>query len=211
MPKVGMGAIRRDQICRAAVAVIARQGFAGTTMRMVAEEAGVSTGMLNHYFTNRADLLTQSLVFVSERSESRYEQAIADEPPGVSRLELLLDTALAEDEETIETWRVWITASGEAVHLASLRATIEERLQDWFAMVDRALEGLVADTSPPGAVRWAWRVDALLAGLATQALTSEADLRGREIREEVVRMVLAGAELERRSEAGLDGAARASR
>src|SRR6185312_9275697 len=45
-----------------------REGFAGTTMRMVAEEAGVSTGMLNHYFENRLDLLTQALAYSSERS-----------------------------------------------------------------------------------------------------------------------------------------------
>ncbi len=76
MPKLGMGPIRREQICRAAAAVIAREGFAGSTMRMVAEEAGVSTGMLNHYFANRQDLLTQALVFVSERAQERYRVAI---------------------------------------------------------------------------------------------------------------------------------------
>ena len=71
MPKLGMGPIRREQICRAAAAVISSRGFDGTTMRMVAEEAGVSTGMLNHYFANRMEMLEETLLFVSQRQQAR--------------------------------------------------------------------------------------------------------------------------------------------
>ncbi len=184
-----MGPIRREQICRAAAAVIAREGFAGTTMRMVAEEAGVSTGMLNHYFENRQDLLTQTLVYVTERSQERYEAAIEGIPPGRARLEALLDSVLAEDREVIETWHVWINANGEALRLPALRRTIEERLSEWFALVEVALEGLVPP-EPNAEIPWTWRLDALLTGLAIQALTSEAELYGEQIRAEVVRMVM---------------------
>jgi len=159
-------------------------------MRMVADEAGVSTGMLNHYFANRAELLTQALVYVSERSQARYERAIEGIPPGVERLEALLDSALAEDLEALETWHVWINATGEALRLPELRRTIEERLEHWFGIVEVALEGLV-DPDAAEAIPWTWRVDALLTGLATQALTSEAQLQPALIRDEVVRMVLA--------------------
>ena len=186
-----MGPIRREQICRAAAAVVARDGFAGARMRAVAEEAGVSTGMLNHYFANREEMLREALVYVSERSQTRYEQAIEGVPAGLVRLEALLDSVLAEDAESLETWRVWINASAEAVRTPSLRRTIEERLSDWFELLQRALDGVV-DGAGTQDVPWTWRIDALLTGLATQALTSEADLDGRKIRDEVVRMVLAG-------------------
>jgi AcrR family transcriptional regulator len=152
--------------------------------------------MLNHYFANRADLLTQALVHVSERSQERYARAIEGIPPGVERLEALLDSVLATDEEALENDRVWINATGEAVHLPELRRTIGLRLGDWFELVDVALEGLV-EPEPPGAIPWAWRVDALLTGLATQALTSEVELQRDRIRDEVVRMVLAGGGRER--------------
>jgi AcrR family transcriptional regulator len=181
-----MGPIRREQICRAAAAVIAREGFAGSTMRMVAEEAGVSTGMLNHYFSNRQDLLTQALVFVSECAQERMGNAIADLPPGWDRLIALLDTALASDQQATEDWRVWINAYGEAVRLPELRHTIEARLRTWYELIDRALEGLVPPEDPHS-IPWSWRLDAVLNGLAIQALTSEASLSGREIRDEVIR------------------------
>ena len=189
MPKLGMGPIRREQICRAAAAVISREGFAGSTMRMVAEEAGVSTGMLNHYFANRQDLLTQALVYVSERTQDRYRKAIEDIPPGMGRLVALLDSALADDDEMTETWRVWINAYAEAVRLPELRHTIEARLHSWWDLIDLALEGLV---QPPrrDEMPVAWRLDAVLNGLAIQALTSEAPLDGRRIRDEVIRTII---------------------
>jgi len=192
VPKLGMGPIRREQICRAAAAVIAREGFAGSTMRMVAEEAGVSTGMINHYFANRQDLLTQALVFVSERTQDRYRQAIDEIPPGRERLVMLLDSALDDDPEMRETWRVWINAYGEAVRLPELRHTIEARLLSWYELIDRALEGLVPPDEP-GAIPWSWRFDAALNGLAIQALTSEAELDAARIRDEVIRTLLADA------------------
>jgi AcrR family transcriptional regulator len=184
-----MGPIRREQICRAAATVISREGFAGTTMRMVAEEAGVSTGMLNHYFVNRQDLLEQALVFVSERAQARMREAIDGIPAGRERLAALLDSALAEGQEVTETWRVWINAYGEAVRLADLRHTIDSRLNPWYELIDTALEGLVPEDTD-GTIPWSWRFDALLNGLALQALTSEAALDGERIRDEVIRTLL---------------------
>lgn len=189
VPKLGMGPIRREQICRAAATVIAREGFAGSTMRMVAEEAGVSTGMLNHYFANRQDLLTQALIFVSERAQARMREAIEGIPPGRERLTALLDSALAEGQEVSETWRVWINAYGEAVRLADLRHTIESRLNSWYELIDSALEGLV-EPDVNGTIPWSWRFDAILNGLTLQALTSEAALDGERIRDEVIRTLL---------------------
>jgi AcrR family transcriptional regulator len=186
-----MGPIRREQICRAAAAVIAREGFARTTMRMVAEEAGVSTGMINHYFSNRQDLLTQALLFVSERAQARMGLAMEGIPPGRERLAALLDSALADEPEVTETWRVWINAYGEAVRLPELRHTIESRLHSWYEMIDLALEGLVAEQEP-GSIPPSWRFDAILNGLAIQALTSEAALDGAQIRDEVMRLLVQG-------------------
>jgi len=210
VPKLGMGPIRREQICRAAAAVIAREGFAGSTMRMVADEAGVSTGMLNHYFANRQDLLTQALVFVSERTQNAYWEAIGELPAGVERLNALLDAALSADGPMRETWYVWINAYGEAVRLPALRHTMEERLQSWYEILDFALE----DVAPPatdGEIPWSWRLDAMLNGLAIQLLTSEAALDERQVRDEIVRTLFGGAARGHRSKARGSGKARRAR
>ncbi len=189
MPKLGMGPIRREQICRAATALLAREGFAGTTMRMVAEEAGVSTGMLNHYFENRLDLLSQALAYSSERSLVRYRAAIDGIPAGRERLEALLDSMLSGDPDGSETWRVWITAYGESLREPHIRAVMQERLVLWFELLERALEDLVPDGEPLFST--AYQLDAVLKGLAMQGLmVDDVEERYADVRDAVVAMIL---------------------
>jgi AcrR family transcriptional regulator len=171
---------------------------------MVADEAGVSTGMINHYFANRQDLLTQALLFVSERTQDRYRKALEGIPAGVERLNALLDSALSDDPQMRETWYVWINAYGEAVRLAELRHTMEQRLQSWYEIIDMALEGLPQPIAA-GELPWSWRLDAMLNGLAIQALTSEAALDSGQIRDEIVSTLFGG---EVSSGAGSTGAKR---
>jgi AcrR family transcriptional regulator len=46
----------RARICRAALRSFAERGFASTSIRAVAAEAGVSAGLVQHYFRTKRDL-----------------------------------------------------------------------------------------------------------------------------------------------------------
>ena len=190
MPKLGMEPIRREQICRAAARVISEQGFAGTTMRMVADEAGVSTGMLNHYFANRMEMLEETLLFVSTRQQEREARSMEGIEPGERRLRSLIGSALPSDQESNEAWRVWIAAHGASVRLPQLRRLMASRNELWTEILDRGLEGIVpAHRSEP--VPYAWQLDALMNGLVTQAITTEAPITLGDIEDVVVGSALA--------------------
>lgn len=51
---------KRDEILAAAQALFAEYGYAGTTMRMIAEKAGVAFGLVSHYFGNKEKLFLVS-------------------------------------------------------------------------------------------------------------------------------------------------------
>jgi len=189
MPKLGMGPIRREQICRAAARVIAAQGFAGTTMRMVAEEAGVSTGMLNHYFANRMEMLEETLIFVSTRQQEREAASIEALEPGEQRLRALIRSVLPTDQETMEAWRVWIAAHGAAVRLPALRRVMASRNALWFEILERGLEG-IPTRSPNARLPYAWQLDAMMNGLVIQAITTEAEIALDDIEDAVVAAAL---------------------
>lgn len=57
MPKVGMKAIRQTQLIRATLKVIDRVGMADASLALIAKEAGVSTGIVSHYFGDKHGLL----------------------------------------------------------------------------------------------------------------------------------------------------------
>lgn len=192
MPKLGMEPIRREQICRAAAKVIAKEGFAGTTMRMVAEEAGVSTGMLNHYYANRMEMLEETLVFVSQRQQAREAAGLEDLKPGEERLRCVIRSVLPTDRESMQAWRVWIAAHGESVHLPELRRVMGSRNDLWFEILSVALDGVVP-ARPAESLPYAWRLDAMLNGLVLQAITTEADISFSDIEDAVVDAALAHA------------------
>ena len=52
---------RREQILAAALAVFAEHGVDGTKMSMIAKKAGMSHGLLYHYFASKEEVLRESL------------------------------------------------------------------------------------------------------------------------------------------------------
>jgi TetR/AcrR family transcriptional repressor of bet genes len=192
MPKLGMGPIRREQICRAAAKVISEHGLAGTTMRMVAEEAGVSTGMLNHHFSNRMEMLEETLVFVSKRQQAREVAAIDGIEPGERRLRAFVRSNLPTNQETKEAWRVWIAAYSAAGTMRQLRRVMAARNELAFQIVERALEGIVS-RNPADRISYASQLDALMTGLLWQRIATDADISYADIEEAVIEAALAHA------------------
>jgi AcrR family transcriptional regulator len=54
-----MDANKRDAILDATLRLVSANGFHGTAMSRVAQEAGVSTGIIYHYFDSKGDLIDE--------------------------------------------------------------------------------------------------------------------------------------------------------
>src|SRR3974390_761007 len=54
---VGDREARRTELLKAAISVIAQEGFAEASLRKVAERAGCSTGAVTYYFANREEMM----------------------------------------------------------------------------------------------------------------------------------------------------------
>lgn len=56
---------RRRQILQATTLVIARAGYANTSLTEITEIAGISKGLLWHYFADRSDLMRQTVFYLA--------------------------------------------------------------------------------------------------------------------------------------------------
>src|SRR5438093_13389229 len=79
-PKVGVAPLRREQIVRATIRCLARDGYAGLTMKKVAREAGVSQGILHYYFADKRAILVAVLEVVMADLDRRVAAAQARGP-----------------------------------------------------------------------------------------------------------------------------------
>jgi AcrR family transcriptional regulator len=72
------GAEARERLYRAAVGLMARQGYESTTLRQVAAEAGVSPGLLYRYFPNKRAVI----IALYEELSSNFAGRAAEMPAG---------------------------------------------------------------------------------------------------------------------------------
>ncbi|MER5769892.1 TetR/AcrR family transcriptional regulator [Streptomyces sp. NPDC001985] len=66
-PKQDRSRATRQRLLEAAVACLAEVGWAGSTVAVVAERAGVSRGAAQHHFPTREDLFTAAVEYVAEQ------------------------------------------------------------------------------------------------------------------------------------------------
>jgi TetR/AcrR family transcriptional regulator, transcriptional repressor of bet genes len=181
VPKLGMGPVRREQICRAAASVIAKDGLDRTTLREVAKVAGVSTGSVAHYFLNKEALLLETVAFVSERYEQFIRRALAD-VPSPDRLTAFISTVISMDSESLETWKVWLAAWSESTRSNEVRKVVQFRRHLYHDLIREVLADTTGDSpmEETELKRLVEEFDALLDGWALHILTGdeEADIEG---------------------------------
>ena len=66
MPKVGMESIRKKQLIDAALAVMAEVGYHGTTISLISKRAGLSSGIISHYFGDKQGLIEATMRYLLE-------------------------------------------------------------------------------------------------------------------------------------------------
>jgi AcrR family transcriptional regulator len=105
---------RRQQLLEALMRITRRDGWDAISLRKVAAEAGVSMGMVQHYFSTKDEMLRFAIEMMAEDTRQRIRRRVADLPqPPTPRL--LVETVLTEmiprtsrRETEAEAAKVWI-------------------------------------------------------------------------------------------------------
>ncbi|MDP8079076.1 transcriptional regulator BetI [Phocoenobacter skyensis] len=61
MPKIGMLEIRKEQLIQATLVCVEKYGVADTTIIQIAQQAGLSSGIISHYFGGKMGLLYETM------------------------------------------------------------------------------------------------------------------------------------------------------
>ena len=120
MPKIGMKPIRRAQLIEATFECIYRHGFAGTTIARVAEQAGLSTGIISHYFGNKDGLLEATMRGLLRQLDIIARTHNKDSKDPKERIIAIIGSNFAEQQVTPEATTVWLAFWAQALHVPSL-------------------------------------------------------------------------------------------
>lgn len=133
---------RRSDLVAACARCLARDGVQGTTVRAICAEAGVSPGLLRHYFAGVDDLVASTYRATGDQVQSALNEAVeaALQSPR-SRLIAYLTASFAPpiaDKHLLATWLAFWSLTKTDSRIAALHADI---YRDYRA----ALEQLIAD------------------------------------------------------------------
>jgi AcrR family transcriptional regulator len=169
MPARGDHDARRRDVSEAVWRVLADRGFGQLTLRAVAAEMGVSTGLLTHYFPTKRALVQYAHSIAEERTDTRALRAAPTE--GLQALRAALLDVLALTPESIAMSRVWVSFWDAAIGDAELGASETARYERWRGKLHAHVEVAVARGEIAGDVEdLVATVAAFAHGLVVQAV-----------------------------------------
>ena len=78
---------RRDELLAIAARLFAEKGFRNTTVRDIAEEAGILSGSLYHHFDSKESMVDEILTSFQEELFGQYDEILASDDDPRSKLE----------------------------------------------------------------------------------------------------------------------------
>ncbi|GAA3844933.1 TetR/AcrR family transcriptional regulator [Streptomyces coacervatus] len=147
VPKQDRSRATRQRLLEAAVACLAEHGWAGSTVSVVAERAGVSRGAAQHHFPTREDLFTAAVEYVAEERSTAIRALFPQGSAGDRRAVVSALVDLYTGPLFRAALHLWVAASNED--------QLRPRVTELEARVGRethriAVDLLAADESRPG-------------------------------------------------------------
>jgi AcrR family transcriptional regulator len=162
----------RAELLAAAARVFARRGFHGASVDEIAAEAGYSSGVIDHYFADKDDLLLQALARSHDRIRDRCIRLTRDHR-GLAAVRALLADNLPTDgprhDETRLEVQFWARSLGDE----ALTDVQRREMSRFRRELTRHLDEAVADGEPAGDLAVDEAVERLLVvmdGLSVRAV-----------------------------------------
>ncbi|MGA4528997.1 transcriptional regulator BetI [Ectopseudomonas chengduensis] len=123
MPKVGMQPIRRSQLIAATLEAIDQVGMADASIAYIARLAGVSNGIISHYFNDKNGLLEATMRHLMQAlrdAVAERRQALSDDSPR-AHLRAMIDGNFDDSQVNGPAMKTWLAFWASSMHQPALR------------------------------------------------------------------------------------------
>lgn len=168
---------RHGELLTTAVRISAEEGLAAVTLRKVAQSAGVTAGLVSHYFSSAEQLINATFRYAALADLESAQAAVAAAATPIAQIRALLDYTF--DPNSADAAALWVDASSLGRRNPSLAAEANAVDEEWIGF----LTGIVAAGVDTGefhvedpataARRLLTIIDGLGAQAAVQALPPE--------------------------------------
>lgn len=159
---------RLDALLRTACDVILERGLGNTRTADVAAAAGVSQALVFYHFGSKDRLLARAFAYAAEQDLARLDAVMRSPLSPLDRLRKIL--RLYAPSGGSKSWAMWIDGWAESMRVPELERVSRRLDLRWREALTDVISAGVADATfkcdDPAGV--AWRISALIDGLAVQ-------------------------------------------
>ncbi|MFT0861376.1 TetR family transcriptional regulator [Ancylobacter sp. G4_0304] len=180
MPKLGMEVIRRRQVIDAVVSILANQGWRDLTIRELSDVAGVSAGVITHYFANKRAIIIDAISDTSSKFARTINKIERRNSTSKQRLQALVELMTRPEAFELPGASFWIALYGRLPFDQIIQAELQ-RLQRWLtesveSIVSQGLHaGDFSTDIPAGRIAASFVTMALGGFMVASAAPSDAD------------------------------------
>ncbi|SFC07115.1 transcriptional regulator, TetR family [Marinospirillum celere] len=122
MPKVGIKDARKQQLIQATLESIAELGLQNTTIVTISRRAGMSSGIISHYFGGKQGLIEAALRYLLEQLGKELLERIAktDGSPE-ERLTCIIEANFTDFQRSDLAARTWLSFWARSMHEPGLK------------------------------------------------------------------------------------------
>jgi len=135
-----LAAERRAAILRAAEHLVAQHGFDALRLRDVSQGAGVSIGLIQHYFTTRDELLDETMRTASMHRVAQWAQLTRGHDDASAKLAALLEGSIKDRHRCV----VWLETCAAATRHPSLLPDVQRTQDAWRQALQEVIDEGVA-------------------------------------------------------------------
>jgi betaine-aldehyde dehydrogenase len=112
---------RRRQLVDVTIDSLAELGYVGTTLAQIANRAGVSPGLVAHYFGDKDGLLDAAFRSLARRVGNQVRARLRQVRTPRGRIQAIIDANLAPEEFEQRTGSAWLAFWGQVLHVKPLK------------------------------------------------------------------------------------------
>jgi betaine-aldehyde dehydrogenase len=112
---------RRRQLVEVTIDSLAELGYVGTTLAQIATRAGVSPGLVAHYFGDKDGLLDAAFRALARRVGNQVRARLRQVSTPRGRIQAVIDANLAPEEFEQRTGTAWLAFWGQVLQVKSLK------------------------------------------------------------------------------------------
>jgi betaine-aldehyde dehydrogenase len=172
------GGTRREQLIEMTIDSLADVGYVESTLTRIGKRAGVSAGLVAHYFADKDGLLEATFRTLVARLGARVRARLRQAHTPRGRVQAIIDANLAAEEFDRRTGTAWLAFWGQVPHVERLRRVQQVYQRRMLSNLRHALRALL---EPEEANSLAAMIAAMIDGVWLRAALSnwtEADSEG---------------------------------